>query len=341
MWVKEVNKVVEKKNEHNDTVHAAVQPLVSIGIPSYNRSALLKRAVASIQNQSYKNIEIIISDNASPDDTKEVCSKMQQEDDRIQYFRQQNPGINFIYNNDFVLQQANGKYYMWLADDDWLGEDVIGRYVDFMEKNSTYSVISGQFYNQRKDGSFFIEPDYTFEMESAVKRVSESYKTMHYCGMYYGFMRKELILKIPLYRVMLHDWVCLGALAAYGKVKTLNFPGYYKKMDGLSGEFVTRYASLVGSKKFEANFAHLNIAIIVFSEIIKNATNYRSIHFLRRIPLAFGAFWAIVKRYYVQPVMESKSKRKGFARNVSRPFKNVVRETAIFKFFKKIKQNIS
>ncbi len=315
-------------------------PLVSIGIPTYNRSALLKRAVTTIQGQNYKNIEIIISDNSSPDDTKEVGQKLAAEDSRIQYF-EQDAGLNFIYNFDFVLKQSTGKYFMWLADDDWLGENIISRYVNFFEKNEDYSVISGQIINLKEEEVVLVEPDYTFEQNSPSKRVLESFRSMHYCGMYYGLMRREMIMKIPLKRIMLHDWVCLGGLAALGKVKTLDFPAYYKQKDGMSGEFVVRYANLVGAKKFEANFSRLNLAGIVFIEILRNGKTYGGIGLGKRIILALRSAWTIIDRYYVQPVMNSKSKRKGFARNVSRPLKDVIRETSTFKFFKSIKQKIS
>lgn len=330
----------KKSNDINKSKNTEQPPLVSIGIPTYNRSALLKRAVATIQAQDYKNIEIIISDNSSPDDTKEVGQKLAAEDSRIQYF-EQNAGLNFIYNFDFVLKQSKGKYFMWLADDDWLGKNIISRYVDFFENNSDYSVISGEIVNLKGEEVVLVEPDYTFEQNSPSKRVLASFRSMHYCGMYYGLMRRELIMKIPLKRIMLHDWVCLGGLAALGKVKTLDFPAYYKQKDGMSGEFVVRYANLVGAKKFEANFSRLNLSMIVFSEILWNGKTYGKIGFLKRIVLAFRVAWTIIDRYYVQPVMQSKSKRKGFARNVSRPFKDVIRETSTFKFFKNLKQKMS
>lgn len=94
------------------------QPLVSVGIPTYNRPDGLKRTLEYITQQTYQNIEIIVSDNCSIDPNVEIVVKeFQKKDTRIHYFRQienKGAGANFL----FVLKQAIGKYFMWAADDD-------------------------------------------------------------------------------------------------------------------------------------------------------------------------------------------------------------------------------
>lgn len=94
------------------------QPLVSVGIPTYNRPDGLKRTLECITGQTYKNLEIIVSDNCSPGrETDEVVREFMARDDRILYFRQDtNMGPSF--NFQFVLEKARGEYFMWAADDD-------------------------------------------------------------------------------------------------------------------------------------------------------------------------------------------------------------------------------
>jgi|694.fasta_scaffold03483_24 glycosyltransferase involved in cell wall biosynthesis len=91
--------------------------LVSIGLPVFNGSAYLAEALDSICSQTHKSLEIIISDNASSDNTQEICMSFAQIDHRIHYYRQiENIGAanNFL----FVSQQASAKYFMWAAADD-------------------------------------------------------------------------------------------------------------------------------------------------------------------------------------------------------------------------------
>ena len=61
--------------------------LVSIGLPVYNGSNYVAEAIESVLTQTYKNFELIISDNASTDSTQEICQKFAKQDDRIRYYR--------------------------------------------------------------------------------------------------------------------------------------------------------------------------------------------------------------------------------------------------------------
>lgn len=98
--------------------------LVSIGLPVYNGEELLQKAIQSLLSQSYKNIELIISDNASTDNTEDICKKYALSDKRIRYFRQKkNNGASNNFN--FVLNKARGHYFMWAAHDDYWYEDYI------------------------------------------------------------------------------------------------------------------------------------------------------------------------------------------------------------------------
>jgi glycosyltransferase involved in cell wall biosynthesis len=95
------------------------QPLVSICVPTYNRPRGLQKTLESITTQSYKNLEIIVSDNASIDSEVEaVMKEFLSKDSRIKYFKQDtNQGA--IFNFRFVREKASGSYFMWAADDDY------------------------------------------------------------------------------------------------------------------------------------------------------------------------------------------------------------------------------
>jgi len=110
-------------------------PLVSVGIPTYNRPDGLQRTLKCISGQTYKNLEIIVSDNCSPGpETDTVARRFSDKDTRIQYYRQDvNKGAAF--NFQFVLDKATGKYFMWAADDDEWDTIFISKCVDVLESN--------------------------------------------------------------------------------------------------------------------------------------------------------------------------------------------------------------
>lgn len=103
----------------NHTRVENAHPLVSVGIPTFNRPESLRRVLLEITQQTYKNLEIIVSDNASPgSETENVVREIMQNDSRVKYFKQPE-NIGPVHNFQFVLMQANGEYFMWAADDDW------------------------------------------------------------------------------------------------------------------------------------------------------------------------------------------------------------------------------
>ena len=99
-------------------------PLVSIGVPVYNGEKSLARTLDCLLGQTYRNIELILSDNASTDATAQICQKYCAQDPRIRYVRQEK-NLGLPGNWTFVAEQATGEFFMWAAaDDHWEPEFV-------------------------------------------------------------------------------------------------------------------------------------------------------------------------------------------------------------------------
>ncbi|RLF83553.1 glycosyl transferase, partial [Thermococci archaeon] len=94
------------------------RPTVSVIIPTYNRANLLKRAIASVLNQTFTDFELIVVDDASPDNTPEVVRSIN--DGRIRYVRlKKNSGGPVARNTG--IRKARGRFIALLDDDDeWL-----------------------------------------------------------------------------------------------------------------------------------------------------------------------------------------------------------------------------
>jgi len=108
-------------------------PLVSVGIPTYNRPEGLKAALECFAGQSYTNLEIIISDNCSQLDISEVIESYLRVDDRVKYFRQ-SENIGMTLNSHFVWNKATGKYFILGSDDDWWDKDFVYNLVKLLEE---------------------------------------------------------------------------------------------------------------------------------------------------------------------------------------------------------------
>ncbi len=125
-------------------------PLVSILICTYNRSALLKRAINSVLTQDFSDFELIIIDDCSSDDTPTVISAYQ--DNRIRYIRNEvNVGStegDRAHIRRFVYELMRGQYFVYLCDDDyWSTTTLLYRQVDaFKTHNDVSMVIGGQLH---------------------------------------------------------------------------------------------------------------------------------------------------------------------------------------------------
>lgn len=97
-------------------------PLISIGIPTYNRRELACRAIRSALAQSYPAIEVVVSDNASGDRTAEAVEAIQ--DPRIRLLRQHH-NLGMVGNFNACLEAASGEYFLMLSDDDLLETDAL------------------------------------------------------------------------------------------------------------------------------------------------------------------------------------------------------------------------
>lgn len=113
-------------------------PLVTVAIPTIGRSAYFEETLKSAIKQSYTNLEILISDNASTDATQAIC-KDYSEDNRVSYFRQ-NTRLTMIDNWNFLLTKSKGEYFLLLSDDDLLEVEMISQFITTFEKHKDQDI---------------------------------------------------------------------------------------------------------------------------------------------------------------------------------------------------------
>lgn len=125
-----------------------MNPKISIVMPVYNSEKYLREAINSLQNQTYKEFEIICVDDGSTDQSLSILKKLQSEDSRIKIIQQQNLFAGVARNNG--LQEATGKYIMFLDSDDIFEKNMLSYLVEKAEKNQTDIVFFG-FYHFKQD----------------------------------------------------------------------------------------------------------------------------------------------------------------------------------------------
>ncbi len=154
-------------------------PLVSVGVLSYNSSKTILETLESIRAQTYINIELIISDDASKDDTVEICKKWVEEN-KDRFVRcevltvPENTGIPANANRSLVA--SNGEWYKIIAADDTLLPDCIENFINYTKTHSEAEIIFAKF---RKYLNNFESKNFLIVSDFNAKNFCREYDTAH------------------------------------------------------------------------------------------------------------------------------------------------------------------
>ncbi len=126
---------------------------ISVIIPTYNRGAVLERAIKSVLNQSYRNFEIIVVDDGSTDNTHRILEKYSRQ---IRYFSQLHSGVSSCRN--FGLEKSEGTWVAFLDSDDYWLPEKLERQIQFVQQHPEFLIVQtdekwirhGKFVNPMK-----------------------------------------------------------------------------------------------------------------------------------------------------------------------------------------------
>ena len=252
---------------------STLPPRVSVGIPTFNRERLIGRAVQSVLNQDYPNIEILISDNASTDSTAAVCRTFVDAHPNVVYFRQLE-NIGATRNFAAVLERASGHYFMWLGDDDYIDANYISTTLDALMRDPTIALVSGlpKYYRTGKP----IDTGRRFDVLSSDwwVRIAEYYWKVSDNGMFYGLTRTSIVRDIKLRNALGGDWMAMARLAASGKLVMLGVTSVHRELGGAS-QTHAQTARALGLPRVHALFPYLAIAANAFIDIAAGGSTYQ------------------------------------------------------------------
>lgn len=207
-----------------------VTPLVSVVVPAYNHSRFISECIYSIKNQTYKNIQLVVIDDASTDSTAALIKELAKSYEFQFQINEKNQGHVKVINHA-LKTIVKGKYVCILASDDYFPLDKLEQQVNIMEKNQEIAVCSGNAICVDENSNpilpvsispFFKEREIIFEelfMENTIPAVT--------C-----MVRKDIYDKIGYYNeeIITEDWSCWMHILSKGE-KIFHFNkiwGYYR-----------------------------------------------------------------------------------------------------------------
>ena len=109
--------------------------LISVIVPIYNVELYLEKCIVSIINQTYKNLEIILVNDGSPDNCPQICEEYAKKDSRIKVIHKKNGGLSDARN--YGIDIANGKYLCFIDSDDYIADQMIEKLYQNLKKNKS------------------------------------------------------------------------------------------------------------------------------------------------------------------------------------------------------------
>lgn len=197
-------------------------PLVSVLIPTYNSAEFVKDTVKSIMNQTYQNIEIVITDDASTDGTIEILEKLEKEDKRIKLTKnKKNLGITDNMNSG--IHKCNGEYIAILDGDDWAYPYRIEEQVKVMEDNPKVVLCSGYMDICDEDLNIQTTRSYPLSDDEIRKAMVRYDPISHTTSMW----RKDALLKTGLYSKkfpICRDYDLIVRISEFGEYQNIPKP---------------------------------------------------------------------------------------------------------------------
>jgi glycosyltransferase involved in cell wall biosynthesis len=247
------------------------QPLVSVILPTYNRANTISRAIDSVLNQTYSNLELIVIDDGSTDNTGDIMNEYLKEDPRISYVKQEHLGANYARN--YGIKLAKGQYIAFQdSDDEWFNHKLEKLLNVAQLSNEGYAGVFTAFYRCDQDGNKQLIP------KDRIERLSweEQFKLLlvnNFIGTPSMILKKEAIIDVEGFSNNLprfQDWeFCLRI--------GLKYRLYYSP----EPLFISYDSSNSISRNKEAGVTALEFILSNFYEVLKKDTKVLSHHYYR------------------------------------------------------------
>ncbi|HEU5297043.1 MAG TPA: glycosyltransferase [Burkholderiaceae bacterium] len=208
------------------------RPVVSVGLPVYNGERFLRSAMDSILGQSLRDIELIVSDNASTDSTAEICNEYARRDQRVRYLRQPE-NIGAPRNWNLVAREARGSYLKWASANDYCDPSMLESCVAALEAEPQAVVCYGRtvLVDEATSAHRSFDGDLALLDDSPSARLTDLLKRLSLNNAMSGVVRVSALRGSRLIRMYPGgDIVLVAELALAGKFLLLPQPLLYRRI---------------------------------------------------------------------------------------------------------------
>jgi glycosyltransferase involved in cell wall biosynthesis len=207
-------------------------PSVSLGLPVFNGGRYLAIALDSLLSQTYEDFELVISDNASTDETEEICRAVAARDARVRYLRNPvNRGVAFNFSR--LVAETTAPYFRWAAHDDVVAPTCLERCVEALDAapDRVCLVFPGTHVIDA-DGHFVrnLEPELDLQEAKPHERLRHLVRTIVLGNEFFGLIRRSALERTRLLDTFpTSDYVLLAELALLGEFREIPGPLFFRR----------------------------------------------------------------------------------------------------------------
>lgn len=210
-----------------------VIPKLSVGLPVYNGERFLALAIEGFLSQTYTDFELIISDNASTDKTREICEEYAKKDQRIRYVRSEtNLGAAPNHNRTFEL--SRGEYFKWAAHDDESDPNLLSRCMEWIERAPDSVVLvytEAELIDSEGQTTGHYQTSVACADPRPYRRLSKVMKRIGLGTPMYGIARTEALRKTRMHGSYIGaDYVFVAEVALVGEIQIIREPLLKKRI---------------------------------------------------------------------------------------------------------------
>jgi len=207
-------------------------PTVSIGMPIHNGGIWLADSIESILNQTYSDLELVITDNASTDNSEEICRSYAAQDSRVRYIRH-NTNIGGPNNYNSAFHHTSSPYFKWASCNDICQKEMIERCIEVLlaRKDVVLSYPKTRLLLEETNTTEDYEDNLDLQDESACSRFKKLLQKIRLNNAMNGIFRSEVLKNTPLMKLHVAEDINLMAeLTLYGKFVEIPEYLFYRRM---------------------------------------------------------------------------------------------------------------